>query len=72
VRSQRDELEGDTASPSIRRNKSPAKRAVNAAKSSSKEDALELAHLIYDLYKEQKANATLINGQNNANQPNSI
>ena len=68
MRRTRDELEGDTASPSSRPKQSPVKRAVHATKSSTKEDALEFAHLIYDLYKEHKANAKLINGQNYANQ----
>lgn len=35
-----------------------------------KEDALELAYLIYDMFKESKGNNDNIeSGQNNANQP---
>lgn len=31
-----------------------------------KSDAMELALLLYDLYKEHKGNVKIINGQNNA------
>lgn len=42
--------------------------AQNNAKE-MKEDALEMAHFLYDLYKEsQDDNAKIENGQNNANQ----
>ena len=36
------------------------------AKTELKSDAMALAELIYDVYKEHRTNANMINGQNNA------
>lgn len=38
-------------------------------KAKRKEDALALAQLVYDIYKEEQASGKIINGQNNAEQP---
>ncbi|HUD07292.1 MAG TPA: hypothetical protein VMR34_05385 [Candidatus Saccharimonadales bacterium] len=37
-------------------------------KTKRKEDALELAQILYDIFKEKQANDKLKNGQNNAQQ----
>jgi hypothetical protein len=51
------------------RNKIPkAVRETNISSSTKrKEDALQLAQVLYDIYKESHANANMAIGQNNAN-----
>jgi|GEM_PF-2778012 len=46
--------------------KNHRKRLPGKAKREVKDDALELAQLIYDVFKENKASGKIDNGQNNA------
>ncbi len=43
-------------------------KLVKYAKRSRKADDLDLAQIIYDIFKENQANGNISNGQNNANQ----
>lgn len=40
----------------------------NPSLTTAEEDAMALAELIYDIYKEQRANVKINNGQNNADE----
>lgn len=44
-------------------------KPVISVKEARKKDALALARLVYDMYKEEKRSGKIVNGQNNA-QPN--
>jgi len=54
----------------IKRSKSEQKKPL-ANKAARKADAMELARLVYDIYKEEKASGKMKIGQNNAQHPNS-
>lgn len=45
-----------------------SKSATKSTKADMKKDALALAHLAYDVFKEFKRGGTINNGQNHANQ----
>jgi hypothetical protein len=40
---------------------------VNSQPNSTEEDAMELARLLYDIYKDKQINGKVDSGQNNAN-----